>query len=666
MACRLLAAASAAALLCASGPALAQAVVLEPPPAAAFGRIPALEDVQISPDGKRLALLGSAPDQDVLNIVGIDDQSVVTLPFGEYDTRGVQWAGDGQLVVSASIYQHPSWAKPNVFYHFTRSVIVTREGKLVGGVLSNSPDAAYALSLPVASVVESGKSPELIVLAPADNKATQDPMSRLKKESDDYYASGLWRVDAATGRGKLDESGPPGVYLWGLDLNGEARVRGDEDLTSHRSQFMVRPKGKRAWETISRSAPGEDRIGYLGYSDAEDAIYYAVVEGGGEKVARRTLKDGAVTMVGPAQPARDVGMLWDPRRKSPVAIVSYGLEPKYEWLDPEIGGVFNSMSRAFKGKQVILNDWSADRTKFVLMVEGGAAPPSWYLYDKAAKSVSPIQDSYPELKDAQLGAKSAIAYKARDGLEIPAWLTLPPGMTASAARKLPLIVLPHGGPHSRDDSGFDYLSQFLASRGYAVLQPQFRGSTGFGSDFVRKGYKEWGGKMQTDLLDGIADLAGKGTVDPARVCIVGWSYGGYAALAGATLHPEAYKCAASINGVSDLQMLLGENLRMFAGDGFDLEQTVGDAELDKALLIAQSPAQHADQARAPILLIAGRADTTVPFEQTERMHRALTAEGKKVELVTFEGDDHYLRSNKSRIPMLQALEVFLKANLPAG
>ena len=168
-----------------------------------------------------------------------------------------------------------------------------------------------------------------------------------------------------------------------------------------------------------------------------------------------------------------------------------------------------------------------------------------------------------------MGTTRWITYKARDGLEIPAYVTLPPRAPPKDAR-LPLVAPPHGGPRVRDAYDFDYVAQFLATRGYAVLQPQFRGSAGFGEDFVKAGKGEWGGKMQTDLLDGVAVLAAAGEVDPKRVCIVGASFGGYAALAGATLLPDAYRCAASIAGIGDLgQLILEEEppLRTSVGVG---------------------------------------------------------------------------------------------------
>lgn len=231
--------------------------------------------------------------------------------------------------------------------------------------------------------------------------------------------------------------------------------------------------------------------------------------------------------------------------------------------------------------------------------------------------------------------------------------------------KAPLIVLPHGGPASRDTYSFDFLAQFLASRGYGVLQPQFRGSWGFGKAFQDAGRGEWGDKMQTDLLDGVAAAAASGDIDPARVCIVGASYGGYAALAGATLHPDAYRCAASIAGVSDLGLLLVEQTRVFGRDSGsfqELRKMLSGAATTK--LAAISPSHLAANVRVPVLLIHGDKDTVVPFEQSQKMADALQAAGKPVELVTLVDENHYLTRAATRTQMLQTLEGFLARNLP--
>jgi dipeptidyl aminopeptidase/acylaminoacyl peptidase len=238
---------------------------------------------------------------------------------------------------------------------------------------------------------------------------------------------------------------------------------------------------------------------------------------------------------------------------------------------------------------------------------------------------------------------------------------LPPG---KAAKDLPVVILPHGGPEWRDSYEFDWLPQFLATRGYAVLQPQFRGSIGYGEAFRQAGYRQWGGLMQDDLTDGVRHLVATGIANPNRVCIVGASYGGYAALAGAAFTPDLYACAASISGVSDLPSMLGTQRRNFGTDSDSVAywaDHIGPANDPNT--IAKSPSRSASSVRAPVLLLHGADDSVVPIQQSKTMERALTEAGKSVTLVTLPGEDHWLSRTATRTRVLQELETFLAKRL---
>ena len=279
------------------------------------------------------------------------------------------------------------------------------------------------------------------------------------------------------------------------------------------------------------------------------------------------------------------------------------------------------------------------------------------------------------MKQVEPGRKSSsarIRQLSRDKYALTAYLTVPPG---AEEKNLPLVVMPHGGPEARDEPGFYWLTQFLASRGYAVVQPQFRGSTGFGKAHADAGRHQWGLRMQDDITDGVRALVDKGIADPRRVCIVGWSYGGYAALAGATFTPGMYACAVSIAGVSDLPEMVAQESRIEDGESDSFaywRDHIGAA--NDPQVIAKSPARFAGAVRAPVLLIHGVDDTVVPISQSQHMARALRASPAPSELIELPGEDHWLMtSSASRIRTLTELERFLgkylagaPATSPAG
>jgi len=278
---------------------------------------------------------------------------------------------------------------------------------------------------------------------------------------------------------------------------------------------------------------------------------------------------------------------------------------------------------------------------------------------------SRIGPVYKDITPEDIAEVKAISYKAADGTEIPAYLTLPKGREA---KNLPLIVLPHGGPAARDEPGFDWWAQAIASRGYAVLQPQFRGSDGFGLEFMTIGYGEWGRKMQSDLSAGVRTLASDGTIDPKRVCIVGASYGGYAAMAGPTLDPGVYRCAVAVAGISDPRGFV--RWRASNGFGEDSSQTLywdrfmGMKGVDDPAFDEIAPIKHIDKVTVPILLIHGKDDTVVPISQSEDFADALTDAKKDVTLVKLPGEDHWLSRAETRTEMLDATVDFLEKNNP--
>lgn len=627
-----------------------------PPPASAFGRVPAVVDAEISPNGQRIAILGGTSEQRVVSIATIDQPGLPILQLGSVEAVGVRWAGDDHLLTRIAFWESTG---PRSAYRFERNVVLTPEAKAINRLLDSDTLSRALTGQPVYGITADAR-PQAMVKGLIERGAmTNSWDTRLKRKSEDFVFA-LWKADPASGKGVIVDRGTPDTMDWAVDRQGQPRVRTDFDEVNHRFSVFGRPGGKGQWRLIWEGDTFESRRLYYGYSAATDSIHLMADSG----LVARSLVDGSETPVGKTH-GPSLRLLWDEHTDALVGLSTGAERPTIEWLDADLGAVHGVLARAFKGRQVELWSWSEDRSRIIARVNSPANPAVWYLYDRARKEISPVGEEYPELAGAQLGVTRWITYKARDGLEIPAYVTMPPG--AAPGAKLPIVVLPHGGPTARDTYDFDFLAQFLATRGYLVLQPQFRGSWGFGDAFEEAGKGEWGGKMQTDLLDGVAHLASTGEADASRACIVGASFGGYSALAGAALYPDAYRCAASIAGISDLGQFLIEKGRSYgrAGPGMDeLRERLGAAS--SARLADHSPARHAADVKAAVLLIHGDQDTVVDPTQSELMAARLKAAGKAYELVILPNENHYLTRTATRTQTLETLERFLAKHLPVN
>lgn len=645
-------AASAALFVVAAAPARAA-----PPPASAFGRVPAVVAAEISPNGQRIAILGGGSEQRVISIATIDQPGLPVLQLGSVEAVGLRWAGDDFVLARIAFWEDFG---PRQAYRFERNVVVTPQAKAVTRILENDTLSRYLTSQPIYRITSEAR-PQAMVMGLIERGSMANSWDTRIKRKDEDFVLALWRADPETGKGVIVDRGTPDTLSWAVDAAGQPRVRLEVDQINHRFSVFGKPGGKGQWRPIWAGDSFESRRSYYGYSAETDSIY---LRRDGQLLAKR-LDDGSETPVGQTSTGPSLQLVWDQHTDAIVGLSTGAERSSVEWLQPEIGAAHGVLARAFKSKEVTLWSWSRDRTRFLARVSSPTSPPIWYLYDRPRKEISPIGEEYPELKDVPFGTTRWISYKARDGLEIPAYLTLPPGAPPGA--KPPLIVLPHGGPTARDTYDFDFLVQFLATRGYAVLQPQFRGSWGFGKAFEDAGEGEWGGKMQTDLLDGVAALVSEGQVEAGKVCVVGASFGGYSAMAGASLYPDAYRCAASIAGISDLGQLLIDTARTYGRAGAtmdELREELGAAS--SARIAAQSPARHAAEVKIPVLLIHGDKDTVVLPTQSELMAERLKAAGKPYELVILENENHYLTRSATRTQTLEALERFLAKHLPVN
>jgi dipeptidyl aminopeptidase/acylaminoacyl peptidase len=646
------------------GGAAAQAL----PPVTAFGRLPFVTDVQLSPDGKHFAGIQSLGGKPAAVIYAIDSTAEPQVFASDnWTVASVRWVKNDRVVMFTKTSKTiPFGEDPNLYTWYRALSLQVGSADWVQ-LFGRNNDSTSANSSTAVIVDKDIADPDTIYMPlwtrPHNDRTDNDPSLRHEGGYRDYRLS-LYRVDVHTGTAKLVSDGSLFPSYWLTDGQGGIVGRVEQTRTPLVDHLSLYRDGSftHVRDFDARADAGANVFGLT--FDGKALAVAEVNAAGRDVLGTLDRSSGASGTPLYSDPVYDVAFAmgddWTGRVIG-AAVMRDRLE--YVYFDPVHQAVQSAVAHLFPDQDAHPISMTLDGAKAIVAVESPDQPRTYYLYDVAGHTTQKLASEYPDLRPRDLGQVQPYPYKARDGLEIPAYLTLPPGR---AGKNLPLVVMPHGGPDARDGVRFDWWAQFLANRGYAVFQPNFRGSKGYGRAFNAAGFHQWGLKMQDDISDGVKRLIADGVVDGKRVCIVGASYGGYAALAGATFTPDLYACAVSIAGPSDLARMLRAERSAYGDNSQTVSfwhSRIGDESADAARLDATSPALHADAVRVPVLLMHGKLDTTVPFAQSEEERDALQRAGKRVELVTFEGDDHYLNLAETRIQMLTALEAFLKANI---
>ncbi len=631
----------------------AQAAPLE-----AYGKLAAMENISISPDGTKIAFAQVVNGKQAVVVDQLNPAAVIgEMPPTDQKVRELLWADNTHLVVvkSRSGYVNDVWSgmsEWSLAYNFDI------EKKKVTALFNKMQDAGPRSKIQSANTLNTVNG---LSIRTVDGHPTAFANGTVFIDSSG--APALLSADLVTGTERVVENAFDGRESrhWVFDDKGAVVAQTTYDQRTHDWTLRLRRDG--TWvDTFAVKALNETP-GVRGFSaDGTALLLETIKDDGTVQTQPLSLADGKL---GAPMSQYDgfSSLLQDPATHRVIGGLKIAMEPDYVFFDPKDQATWDSVAKAFPNEQVDLVSWARDRSKMVVRVTGGAHGVLYAIVDLGSHKVAALGPAYEGITPDDVADVTIASYRAKDGTKIDAFLTLPVG---KEPKNLPLIVLPHGGPAARDDAGFDWWAQALASRGYAVLQPQYRGSADLGWDLEQAGFGEYGRKMQSDLSDGVRALAASGYIDPKRVCIVGASYGGYAALAGVTLEQGVYRCAVSVSGVSDMRKMVGNGLV-----DADLSATVrywdrfvGAKDAFDPVYDQISPVKHADKASAPILLIHGKADSVVPYEQSVNMESALKGAGKPVEFLTLQGEDHWLSREATRQQMLQATVAFLEKNNP--
>lgn len=643
--------------------AVAGAAAGEKAPIETFAQIPAAITARLSPDGTKVALISSYEGSQVLYVHSIVEGSANSkiIRTGDLQVRWVRWKDDSHLVAGVikttdQLFRH---SIPSEFA-VTRLVAFNSDGtdiRMVG-----EPQGGFALKDEnVTGMIGEHKTihPQIqddvvSMLPQAPGQILQLVLDKVPyKES--RLAPALYEVDLDSGRHHLVDHGDERIWHYMVDQSSTPRIGiGTSGLDA---VVYVRASAAAPWREIHRfNQNGGEVFEPLTFLPDNPQMLYVLSNAGPDGKSGLWRFDTAsgrfdqlVDEEADPQAAADIreGVLMGYRLKDGTG----------RYLDPAWQADYKTVSKAVQGRKLRIADRSADGQRTLFEMYEPHRPRVWWVLDRTTKPVSlwPAVEEYPDLAEELVAPVKEVRYKARDGLEIPAYLTLPIGYKGGA---IPFIVLPHGGPYVCEGDDFDYESQFLASRGWGVLRPQFRGTSCYGPEFESKGFREWGFAMQDDVTDGTRWLIDEKYADPKRICIVGGSYGGYAALMGAVKEPDLYRCAAAWAPVTDLV-----NLHRAIKNGLHAEIGLDRLGEDDDRLDAASPAHHVDRIKIPVLLMHGNQDFTVQPENSRFMEAALKNAGKPVEAIYLDNADHYRRRHDARLAWLTALDRFLSAQL---
>jgi dipeptidyl aminopeptidase/acylaminoacyl peptidase len=637
-----------------------------PLPVEAFFSKPAFDAGELSPNGKFVALAQVGAGKDDPEVVVIHELATgETKAILKLNVKGITvdwllWKNDNRLVLGLTELDIKRQGdRPNgeiVSYRYGNFLMaLDRDGKNLVQFLKGNFWNPHR-----------GSTASLL------DKLRDDPDHILAAAPDGSGETAAWKVDVHTGEAVNVEPGRRDVQGWRTDSTGAIVIRYRADNWA--AYIESRAPGAKDWTLVTKLKEKDfkalEDFEIRGAADKPSELYVAVKpkdKSEGEARRLRIYDVAAHKLSDPIWPALkyDLTNIVYEGDTTTLAGVCYTADTYVcDFKDKVTEANFKGLSNYFGGdRNLVPISYSGDGKLWLLNVSGPNEPSAYYLFDQAKARIELLSVRFEKLPADGLSKMERFVYKARDGVAIPAYLSRPPGAPAGP---LPLIVMPHGGPEDRDNFDFDLESQFLSTRGYLVLQPNFRGSSGYGIAFAEAGYHQWGGLMADDVTDGVKALIASGQVDPKRICIFGGSYGGYAALYAGATHPELYKCVVSWAGPGDLIAALHFQRDQHGTESETYKywvKAIGDPNKDSAALKAASPLTYAATYQPPVLLIHGEDDGIVDVNASRAMNSALSRAGRSVKLVTFKNEGHRNWVNEDEEAGLTEVAKFIEAHI---
>jgi dipeptidyl aminopeptidase/acylaminoacyl peptidase len=617
-------------------------------PVEVFMRRQEFASMSLSPKGDKLAALVPVRDRDNLVVIELanNTRQIVT-NFSDNDVASFSWVNNDRLYLRVADGRE---ASGEVRYRGTFAV--NTDG-------SNIRNLTELRGLSPLKMIDGDTKGEMFVTMRLRNRVITD----------------VYRLNTNTGRSEILSFNNPGeTQSWLLDWNDQPLITTSLAPDTLVQTVWYRPTVDAKWEELWRNAPGEREGTKIALSFMPDGKTLLVSSNKGRDKAAIFKFDIASKQLGEVvfeHPLIDVqgGLIWSQSQKKLLGI-SYSAENYgVKWLDPEMEKLQRDIDGALKGKTNSLSlNASGDMKRLLVNSMSDTDPGRSFLYDASKSTLETLPQRRPWINPEHISPRKFMAYKARDGLNIPAWVTIPKGTTG---QKLPLIVNIHGGPNVRSYHGIDWgrkpTAAFFANRGYVVLEPEPRASTGFGRKHLQAGYKQWGQAMQDDITDGVKFLIDQGIVDKDRVCLYGGSYGGYASLMGVIREPDMFKCSMPWIAVSDLPLLLTDASSDTNNSRFNVsvfqDRRLGNINTDREMLTRMSPVNNAEKIKVPVLLAMGELDVRVPLRHGTSMRDAMDRAGVKNEFVVYKGEAHGFNKQENVVDFFTRAEKFFATHI---